>query len=770
MGKTVGTVLKFGAIAAAIAVTGGSLLGLATIGGFTLGQVAIAGALASVVGSLLDPPSIPNFDSEQGQVLRLSKDPAAPRMIFFGKSAAAGTIVYQEAIGDNNEDLYLVIAVAGHEINQFTDFQWAGTSITFVSNNAVGKYANKMFLFDFNGTEAQTVWTTLDSASTKWTSAHRLRGVAYYGLKLVFDAELFSQGLQQIRRVLEGAKVYDPRLDSTQTAIPGSGSQRADDQTTWTFSNNPALCLATYLLGYSQNGTLIFGMGLDPDKIDWVNFATQADICEQSVNIKGGGTEDRFTCNGFINPEGTHHTNIDRILTSMVGTIVPPKDKWRVYAAAATAAVKTRQTEDFLAIKYTRIKKSISDKRNAVRGVFADEDNRFEIRDVPPFINTTFVTEDGGTIEWIDYNTPMTTSNSTAQRNLRIVLNRSRMEKQVAFALNAVGLQDTVMDTINVTHSPYNLSSQKMRIINWALRFAKDGQGQAGFFIEELAQEEDDSIYDWDETTDEQTPIAVESQTRVDKEPVPTNFVAVGTFNAGMTFDDGNGEALVPLIGLQTATARNGDSVTFSPAYAFVPKVEFDANSLTTETTLSGDVAISLVAENLTTTGFTAQILLKEQAGTPTEQVDTGAVVGATFDFEMEKTNTTPSAAWDNNYKFQFDVTVQNLSDTEPGSCVVNCYIKKTGGGGFNLVASRFVSGSIGSDTTVRLNQIATGEITGVTDFAGVQFAVDLDSSTVPGSVVTAFDSVTYELATPPSDADAAPAGVSKITWRAYLA
>jgi len=239
---------------------------------------------------------------------------------------------------------------------------------------------------------------------------------------------------------------------------------------------------------------------------------------------------------------------------------------------------------------------------------------------------------------------------------------------------------------------------------------------------------------------------------------------------AGMLFDQGDGEAVGPFLGLQGGTVTNGDTVTFSPAYTFVPTVEFNSNSLTTETTLTGDVAISLVAENLTTTGFTAQILLKEQAGTPTVQVDTGAVVGATFDFEMEKTNTSPASSWDNRYTFQFDVTVENLSDTEPASCVVNCYIKKTGAGAWNLVASRRINGSVGSTSTVRLNQIVGGELTGVTDFSGVQFAVDLDSSVVPGSVVTAFDKVTYELATPPSDADAAPAGVSEIVWRSYLA
>jgi hypothetical protein len=74
----------------------------------------------------------------------------------------------------------------------------------------------------------------------------------------------------------KGAKVYDPRLDSTVTG--GSGSQRAATQSTWAWddnaSRNPALQLLWFLLGWKINSKLALGMGLPPARIDLPSFIT----------------------------------------------------------------------------------------------------------------------------------------------------------------------------------------------------------------------------------------------------------------------------------------------------------------------------------------------------------------------------------------------------------------------------------------------------------------------------------------------------------------
>jgi hypothetical protein len=55
-----------------------------------------------------------------------------------------------------------------------------------------------------------------------------------------------KEGLpQDMKAVMKGRKVYDPRLDDTNG---GAGEQRKDDPDTWAWSDNSALCVADYLV------------------------------------------------------------------------------------------------------------------------------------------------------------------------------------------------------------------------------------------------------------------------------------------------------------------------------------------------------------------------------------------------------------------------------------------------------------------------------------------------------------------------------------------
>ena len=238
---------------------------------------------------------------------------------------------------------------------------------------------------------------------------------------------------------------------------------------------------------------------------------------------------------------------------------------------------------------------------------------------------------------------------------------------------------------------------------------------------------------------------------------------------AGTLVNQGDGTGRPPLIGLESGSARDGDVITFANAYSSIPSVQWLPSGLTTaSSTLTGDVAVAYDAVDLTTTGFTASVLLKELAGTPASHTDTGAVVGATYDYELEKATTTPANAWDDRYTFTFNVTVQNTSTSEPGQCVVGIYVKTTSGGAWVKYGTKTIFGATGSITTTKTNQTLTVTVTGVTDFTGVQFAVNIESSSPAGSVLTGLVSVAYETATAPNSANAVPVGASPIPYRVF--
>lgn len=448
--------------------------------------------------------------------LKLSQSPNQPRWVGYGKSAMAGNIIFQEQIGGA---LWVVIALAGHEIESFESFRWGDATVTFSSNNAVGDLNGFLFKYDFPGTDAQTLWAALDAASVNWTSAHRGRGQSYIGIKWVQDQES-SPDWQNPVQVCKWRRLYDPRRDSTNG---GSGSHRLTDQSTWEWSDNPALCIADYLMGIrvansattSYDGQIIAGMSIAASRIDWANITAEADSCDESVALGGGGSEKRYTCNGLLDPRNSHAANLEALASSMGGAVIFQGGKWRIYAAVARAAVKTRDENDMLSGIEYRAKKSRSEKANAVRGVYADVNDDFQPRDIIPLINSTYVTADGGDELWMDVNLPMTTSATMAQRLAKIALQRSRMEKQVSASFGPIALQDQAMDNVTFSYAPLGLTAEKMRVSDWRMQVAADENGNMGLLFPMTLIEEADAIYAWNETTEEQAVPAGASVTPV---------------------------------------------------------------------------------------------------------------------------------------------------------------------------------------------------------------------------------------------------------------
>lgn len=532
-----------------------SVVGILTLNPFLI-KVGFAIQLGAIAGLLAPKPKSVTLNAQQGQNLRLTIDAAAVRPVIYGTFATSGSLVYREAYGENNKFMSLIIAVAGHEIESFGKFTFGGVEVQFSGNDAIGDFAGVMQRFTHLGTDAQTVDTALDSASVKWTSAHRLRGIAYYHLKVTFDPEKFKQGFQNPVQIIEGRKIYDPRLDDTNG---GSGAHRRNDPTTWEFSNNSVLCVIDYLRGVRVNNTvglndgkIIAGVGVSDTRVDWANVIAEANICDEVVPVKRGMfdtgfdtgfdaestlTQIRYTCDGIIDPAQDHRTNLDQLLSSMAGNLVYQNGEWRVYAAAPRAAIESRTTDQIVGGVSYDSKASIAAKSNGVRGVFLSADEDFKPRDYAPLQPSSFLTEDGGNEAWLNLDLPFTTDAVRAQRISKIYLLRSRFEKRLDVSFMSVGLRDQAMDTLNFTYEPFNISNQKFLIQNWAIKFVKDDQGNIGFVINENLIEEDDSIYTWDDAVDEQPVFSPQESVKNEKHNDQRNLPALNVYGALVATD-----------------------------------------------------------------------------------------------------------------------------------------------------------------------------------------------------------------------------------------
>lgn len=510
MGRVLGKIFKIVAIVASIAIPFLNIPVWAAV----LAGIGAAGI--GLLGSKLDKPRLDG--SASFNVLKTTQGGDA-RKICYGQAATGGTIVYQENHNNGgswktDEGLSLVVAVAGHEIDSFVSFYWKNDAITFSANNAVGNLNNFMYKYDHLGTDGQAVDSNLDSISSIWNSTATLSGIAYSHIKLRASNEKFPNGLEEMKFVVKGRKLYDPRKDSTNG---GSGAHRLTNQSTWEWSSNPVLALVDYMRGIRVNnssttvydGKIIAGMAISDSKFDWPNIISEADICDQNVTLKAGGSEKRYSINGFIDPRRQHRETLRDILSCMGGSLVFQGGKWRVYAAAPRTAVKSRDSSHIVGAVSMAAKRPISDRINSVRGQFIDAADKYAIKDIPPLKNATYISKDGGQELWADFDLPLTTSVTTAQRLHKIILERSRREKRIELTMMPIAVQDQAMDAISFTYEPLGLSAAKFLIADWNLKFVKDEKNRQGFLINCVYLEEDDNIFGWTASSEEQTPETV---------------------------------------------------------------------------------------------------------------------------------------------------------------------------------------------------------------------------------------------------------------------
>jgi len=301
----------------------GAIIGVATGGlGLLAGQAfgfaamsikaaaiygAISGGLGAIAQSFVKKPNMGMDSAVDRQNITIN--PQASGKWVFGETPAGTDIVYSENV--NDEAVVHVIASAAHEIDSFGDFYINDEKITFSGANATGDWAGALQKYERLGTDPQT---QLQIPGSTWPSSAKGAGIAHIGLRWDFtndDEDKLEGGIPtRITQVVKGSKVYDPRLDTTRG---GDGTHRADDQSTWEWSDNWALIVAHYLLGYKNNDKLVYGVGINPDDIDWLQVIAMANVCDEEVDSKP-----RYRVGGIM-PTTNNHAQIIGQLEAAVG-------------------------------------------------------------------------------------------------------------------------------------------------------------------------------------------------------------------------------------------------------------------------------------------------------------------------------------------------------------------------------------------------------------------------------------------------------------------
>ncbi len=230
---------------------------------------------------------------------------AMPYIIFgVGTNRVGGSLMLWESKGLY---LHMVSAFAGHRVSAIQRYYLHDDEVTldvdqFVEEGEDGRYSDSgrgLILWRHRlglATETPYPEQVADfSGEGLWTNDHRGDGQASYAVRAESVAvdqmqQRFPHQIPQPSIVADMALVWDFRDDE----------QDPEDDDTWVFSKNPALCLAWWLCFCPYGPQWDYTKAIVPVLERWQE---EADICDEAIALNAGGTEPRYAVNGWATTE-----------------------------------------------------------------------------------------------------------------------------------------------------------------------------------------------------------------------------------------------------------------------------------------------------------------------------------------------------------------------------------------------------------------------------------------------------------------------------------
>lgn len=351
--------------------------------------------------------------------------------------------------------------------------------ITYISKGAATSYVDCHIHL---GSAGQTANTALMAACPDlWTSAHRLQGIAYVYLRLTYNTKIFPNGIPNVKALIRGAKVRDPRNGSYPSVTPA-----------WTA--NYALCAMDYLKSSD-------GLGCTDADLDLDQIKVAANVCDEVVQIRpqtgSQGTvtlamsQKRYEVHGPLLLDHDVEENL-RSLSTAGGGPVPllVAGKFQIPVGYyGTPNVSALTASDLRGAVKVRPRTSRRDLFNAVGGTYVDGRFTWQPTDFPEVANALYKANDNGEKIRRDITLPFTTDEMMAQRLAKILLERSRQGITIEWPGKPSCFRVQVNDLVPVTLAKFGWTNKVFRCVAWSM--------QSNGAIDLVLQEDAAGIYDW---------------------------------------------------------------------------------------------------------------------------------------------------------------------------------------------------------------------------------------------------------------------------------
>jgi len=460
---------------------------VATVGAagvYSTATLAFIGAATIAVGvaslRMLTPDlRMPQSDNDQSRQSTV-RGTIEPQKIVYGEALVSGPIFFVGTANTDNKDLYHGIALTGHECEAITDIYLDNEIITNaqITNNLVtggtfGPVDSETIcqVEKKLGTATQASSSLLTTGFTEWTSAHQGKSLSYIVTKFTLtdgSQELWDRLTPtNIKALVKGKNdIYDPRLDVA------AGNAAGDNPTSATYqawSDNPALCVANFLMDTE------FGLGVPASKIDWADVVTSADACDVSVVVPNSGTQKRFTANGVIFATDSYRASLDKLLSSMNGSIFYSNGSYRIKAGVYESPALTLDADDLAGAITVKTSVERGERFNTIRPIIVDPAQNHKSTEAPQVQLTSAVSRDNGEVITKDIQLPFTNTSFMAQRLSHKQIQLSDQQKVISFPANLSALNVDIGDRVSVTIDELNYSAKVFRCLGWSFADSADG-------------------------------------------------------------------------------------------------------------------------------------------------------------------------------------------------------------------------------------------------------------------------------------------------------
>ena len=219
-------------------------------------------------------------------------------------------------------------------------------------------------------------------------------GIAHAVMTFRYNTKIYS-GLPNVRFIMRGIPVYDPRFDST---VGGLGSQRWANRATWVTSNNKAVLIYNVMRGIDIPGLGRWGGECEAEDLPLANWFAAMNECDVAITLAAGATEPQFRGGIEVSVDRDPFEIVGQLLLGCSGQMAEIGGVWKIRIGGPGLPVYFFDDDDLVISRPQDLDPfpGLETRFNAIAASYPEPAALWEVKEAPPLYNAAWEAEDGG--------------------------------------------------------------------------------------------------------------------------------------------------------------------------------------------------------------------------------------------------------------------------------------------------------------------------------------------------------------------------------------